>query len=226
MIYFSGFFLQSIWFDMPSEVLVDIFMQLPPNDLGRLGLVCHHFKDVSGTAPVYFFFFFLLVINYLCTAAEDNWVWRQICKERFPFVQVSRYGNSWKRCYASRHRMQSGWEGGRPGDFKMTPLRAHKGYVSAFDYYRNNVVSGSADKTLQVCGMGEWNAWNVRGMLTCRDLDQIWNVAQPKPLHALHGHNGVVEVVKFNEIRIVSGAADNTVRCLLLSFLFSQILHK
>ncbi len=63
---------------------------------------------------------------------------------------MSRYGNSWKRCYAARHKMQNGWEGGRPGDFKMTPLRAHKNYVSAFDYYRNNVVSGSADSSLQV----------------------------------------------------------------------------
>lgn len=158
---------ESIWFDMPNEVLADIFMQLPPRDLGRLGLVCHLFKDVS----------------------EDNWIWRGICKERFPFVQVSRYGNSWKRCYAARHKMQNGWEGGRPGDFKMTPLRAHKNYVSAFDYYRNNVVSGSADSSLQ-----------------------IWNVTQTKPLHALNGHNGVVEAVKFNEIRIVSGATDNTVR--------------
>jgi len=81
--------------------------------------------------------------------AEDNWLWRQICRERFPFVQVSRYGNSWKRCFASRHKVQNAWEGGRPGDFKMTPLRAHQNYVSAFDYYRNNVVSGSADQTLQ-----------------------------------------------------------------------------
>jgi WD40 repeat protein len=42
--------------------------------------------------------------------------------------------------------------------------------------------------------------------------EQIWNVTQTKPLHALNGHNGVVEAVKFNEIRIVSGATDNTVR--------------
>jgi hypothetical protein len=33
---------------MPNEVLADIFMQLPPPDLGRLGLVCHLFRDVSG----------------------------------------------------------------------------------------------------------------------------------------------------------------------------------
>jgi WD40 repeat protein len=43
-------------------------------------------------------------------------------------------------------------------------------------------------------------------------VEQIWNVTQTKPLHALNGHNGVVETVKFNEIRIVSGATDNTVR--------------
>jgi len=158
---------ESIIYELPSEVLVEIFMRLPPKDLGRLGLVSHYVRDVS----------------------EDNWVWRQLCKERFPFAQVSRYGNSWKRCYAVRHKSQNGWEGGRPGDFKMTPLRAHKGYVSAFDYYRNNVVSGSADKTLQ-----------------------IWSVNNAKPLHALTGHGGEISIVRFNEVRIVSGSNDTTMR--------------
>jgi WD40 repeat protein len=134
-------------------------------------------------------------------------------------VQVSRYGNSWKRCYAARHKMQNGWEGGRPGDFKMTPLRAHKNYVSAFDYYRNNVVSGSADSSIQVrlcecaCAVARENCV---GFVNTQSFVQIWNVTQTKPLHTLNGHQGVVETVKFNEIRIVSGATDNTVRYVML----------
>lgn len=142
---------------MPSEVLVEIFTKLPPTDLGRLGLVSHYVKEVSGIHIISRFSTQQRFSTKLGSHSEDNWIWRQYCKERFPFAQISRYGNSWKRCFASRSKTQSGWEGGRPGDFKMTALRAHKDYVSAFDYYRNNVVSGSADNTLQVLGASDYD---------------------------------------------------------------------
>jgi WD40 repeat protein len=157
----------SPWFTLPDEVSLGILSHLEPRDLGRSGLVCQHFRQLS----------------------EDNWLWREVCRERFPFVQISRYNNSWKRCYIARHKMERGWQSGRPGDFKVNTLRGHTNYVSCFDYYRNNIVSGSADNTLK-----------------------IWNVNETKPLHTLTGHSGIVNTVHFNEVHIVSGAADSKLK--------------
>lgn len=157
----------TMWLYLPDEVVVDIFHWLSPNDLGRTSLVCQSFNRL----------------------AEDNFLWREMCLERFPFVQVSSYGNSWKRCYVARHSMQTGWESGRPGDFKVQTLRGHRNYITAFDYYRNNVVSGSADNTLKV-----------------------WSTNKRNALHTLSGHGGVVNAVRFNEVRVVSASADNTIK--------------
>ncbi|KAL6046751.1 F-box/WD repeat-containing protein 7 [Balamuthia mandrillaris] len=157
----SGFF----W--LPDEIVVDIFAHLDAEDLGRSALVCHAFHRL----------------------ADDRWIWRELCMSRFPFVQIANYNNDWKRCFTSRRTMQRGWESGKPGDFKMQPLRGHTNYINCFDYYRNNVVSGSADNTLK-----------------------IWNVTQAKPLHTLTGHTGIINAIQFNEVRIVSGANDNKVK--------------
>ena len=137
---------KSMWFWLPDEVVIDIFGHLQPADLGRTGLVCHHFRNIS----------------------DDSFLWRSLCKEHFPFVQIASYGNDWKKCFIMRRNMQTGWETGRPGDFKVTDplrmswkltlifldqvqvLRGHSNYISCFDYYRNNVVSGSADSTLSI----------------------------------------------------------------------------
>jgi len=68
----------------------------------------------------------------------------------------------------------------------MTPWRAHTNYISCFDLYRRNVVSGGGDNDLN-----------------------IWAFGNTKPLHTLKGHAGAVATVRFNEIWVISGANDS-----------------
>jgi len=157
----------SLWFLLPDEIMVGIFGQLPPGDLARMGMVCHHFHNI----------------------ADDSFLWRSLCREAFPFVQISQYGGDWKKCFLTRCRTSKGWESGKPNDFKMQVLRGHKNYISCFDYYRNNVVSGSADSTIN-----------------------IWSTNKLKPIHTLTGHSGIINAIQFNEVRVVSGATDARVK--------------
>lgn len=121
--------------------------------------------------------------------SEDGFLWRELCKREFPFCRPQKYGNDWKKCYAGTRKLARGWGEGKPTDFKMIPMRGHANYVTAFSFYRNNVVSGAADNTLRV-----------------------WNVNREDSLHTLEGHAGAISAVYFNELRIVSASADATVR--------------
>jgi len=68
-------------------------------------------------------------------------------------------------------------------------MRGHTNYITVFDVYRNNMVSGSADMTLK-----------------------LWRMNSDKPIHTCDGHTGIINTVRFNEIYIASGAADNSAR--------------
>jgi WD40 repeat protein len=152
---------------VPEELLLDVLALLNANQLGRTSRVC---RDLHRLA-------------------DDGFLWRELCKREFPFCRPQNYGNDWKKCYAATRKLARGWNEGKPTDFKMVALRGHTNYVTAFSFYRNNVVSGSADNTLRV-----------------------WNVAREDPLHTLEGHAGAISAVYFNELRIVSASADATVR--------------
>ena len=78
---------------------------------------------------------------------------------------------------------------GKPSDFKMTPMRGHKSFVSCLKMYRNNLVSGSNDNTVRV-----------------------WNVRSKDALRTLEGHSACVNSVEFSEMRIASSSEDGTAR--------------
>lgn len=94
-----------------------------------------------------------------------------------------------RETYNGLNYLSSRFETGKPGDFKLTTMRGHSGYINVFDLYRRNIVSGSADSTLK-----------------------LWRVTSDKPVHTCSGHGGVITAVRFNEMYIVSGATDNTAK--------------
>jgi len=153
--------------NMPEEVLFNIFSLLSFKDLCRVAKVCDDFHRI----------------------ANDNLLWRSLCRDRNPFCQVEKYDRNWKRCFAAMHITQRGWTAGKPSDFNMVPFRGHTNYITCFQLYRNSVVSGSADSTIKV-----------------------WDVKKKDALQTLNGHIGPINALQFNEVRIASCSQDCTVR--------------
>eukprot|EP01098_Paradermamoeba_levis_P014781 TRINITY_DN7219_c0_g1_i1.p1 TRINITY_DN7219_c0_g1~~TRINITY_DN7219_c0_g1_i1.p1 ORF type:complete len:294 (-),score=71.75 TRINITY_DN7219_c0_g1_i1:4-885(-) len=124
-----------------------------------------------------------LVCKQLRKVLDDKFLWRELCKRSFPFVNIQKYENNWKRGFIATKKLKRGWNQGKPSDFKMTPLRGHTNYVNCFSFYRNHVVSGSADQSLK-----------------------IWKTNQEDAVHTLNGHAALINHVTFNELKIVSAA--------------------
>lgn len=121
-----------------------------------------------------------------------------MCQERWPFSAIDRHKN-WKRCYAARNNVQRGWEGGRAGDFEVTTFRGHTNYITCFQFYRANLVSGSADNTLRV----------LFSFCFCVTT-QVWRANNPEVSQPLLGHTGIVNCLQFNEVMAMSGSHDST----------------
>lgn len=154
----------SMFISMPPEIIVNVLTNLKEKELGRLSQVCREVRGVT----------------------DDGWLWRNICLQTFPFVVMDPEGKGWKRAYKYRSQIKRGWEEGRAGDFKLTTMRGHSDYITCFDYYRNNIVTGSADSEVM-----------------------IWKARKPEAVNTLKGHQGVIASVKFNEVYIISGGADH-----------------
>ena len=65
-------------FCLPDEVLYRIFSKLDAVALSKSSSVCLDFNRISN----------------------DQYLWRDIAKQRFPFCNVDK-GNSWKKCYVN-----------------------------------------------------------------------------------------------------------------------------
>ena len=76
----------------------------------------------------------------------DQLLWREMCRNRWPFVSIDRY-KSWKTCYIAHSKILSGWSGGAPGDFHVSTFRGHKGYITDIQLYRSILVTASSDHT-------------------------------------------------------------------------------
>eukprot|EP01091_Cochliopodium_minus_P003905 TRINITY_DN13853_c0_g1_i1.p1 TRINITY_DN13853_c0_g1~~TRINITY_DN13853_c0_g1_i1.p1 ORF type:complete len:507 (-),score=117.43 TRINITY_DN13853_c0_g1_i1:14-1534(-) len=151
-------------FYLPEEILLRIFQKLDAISLTKTSGVCNDFNRISN----------------------DPFLWRDIAKVRFPFCNVDRE-TTWKKVFLNLLKLKRGWSSGKPSDFKMTPMRGHKGFISCMKMYRNNVVSGSSDNTVK-----------------------IWNVRNKNSLFSLEGHFGKITSVDFNEIKIASSSVDST----------------
>lgn len=109
--------------------------------------------------------------------------------ERFPFVGGGAENNDWKRIYLRRSRLQKGWDGGKSGDFTVTSMRGHDGYINCIDILKNQAISGGSTGQIKV-----------------------WRTNTSKLSYECVGHTSVVSSVKFNDIYILSGSADHTVK--------------
>jgi len=158
---------ESFFMSLPEEVMVGIFSYLDVNGLTTMNTVCKQVKPVS----------------------DDSWLWRYQVNKTFPFCNANDFGNNWKTCFKANKKLKVGWGSGRSKDFKMTPLRGHTNYINCFDFYRQHVVSGSADNKVI-----------------------LWKVNSTKPLYTITGHNGLITCVKFNEQFIVSGSQDRSAK--------------
>jgi len=140
---------------------------LSVGELGNLNRVCKQVRPVS----------------------DDPFLWRVLVQKFFPFCNGDDFKNNWKNCFKVHSKLKIGWDRGRSKDFKMTPLRGHKDYISCFDFYRQHVVSGSNDNKII-----------------------LWKVNNTKPIHTLTEHEGLISAIKFNELFIASGSFDQTAK--------------
>jgi hypothetical protein len=153
--------------NLPVEVTSHIFDFLEPKQLVGTGLVCHGLHDL----------------------ADDPWVWKTLCLEAFPFVGGNVDGNDWKRIYLRRSRLRKGWEGGKSGDFSVTSMRGHDGYITSVDILKNQAITGGSTGQIKV-----------------------WRTTTSKLSYECIGHASMVNTVKFNDIYIFSGSQDRTVK--------------
>lgn len=160
---------ESSLFELPEDILREIMFHCGPAGMARLARTCKR----------------------LHTATDDAQVWRELCRARWPFVSLDQHAN-WKRCYAAHRSIQRGWAAGRAGDFRVETFRGHTDYVTAFQLYRNVLVTASADRTVRV--------WRAGG------------AGEDAAPTVLEGHEGPVHAVQFTEALIVSGADDSTAR--------------
>ena len=109
--------------------------------------------------------------------------------EKFPFVGGGNENNDWKRIYLRRSKLQKGWEGGKSGDFTVTSMRGHDGYITSIDILKNQAITGGSTGQIKV-----------------------WRTNTSKLSYECVGHTGLVSSVKFNDIYIVSGSLDHTVK--------------
>jgi WD40 repeat protein len=121
----------SIFLQLPAEVLVGMMTFLNPKEVARSSRVCHTLSELSS----------------------DGWIWREFAQKASPFCNVDKYNRNWKRCYVGMFKRQLGWDSGKAGDFEVVTMRGHNDYVSCFSFYHSKIVSGSADSSLKV-----WNA--------------------------------------------------------------------
>ena len=155
---------------LPNEIWIEILSHLSANDLAKMRIICKQFKAMC----------------------EDGFLWREHCKNRWPFCSVNKYKN-WMNCYYTRTNSKDRFISGKPQDFKMITLRGHKSYLTSFDCYRNHIITTSADKTAKL--------WNVR------------NEEEEYPsATTLSGHSDTVTSAKFNNSLILTGSLDRTIR--------------
>ena len=75
---------------------------------------------------------------------DDPLLWRDLCRNRWPFVSIDRY-KSWKTCFIAHTRIKAGWDEGRPGDFHVSTFRGHRGYITDVQLYRSLLVTAGSD---------------------------------------------------------------------------------
>lgn len=86
----------------------------------------------------------------------------------------------------------------------MVTMRGHTDYISCFSFYHNKIVSGSGDATLKI--------WNAHKYASFSNIMAITGPFRNEPIATLNGHTRPIECLQFNEVRIVSGSTDGTVR--------------
>jgi WD40 repeat protein len=146
---------------LPTDMLCSIMLYLPYDQIGRLSRAAQRLRQVGG----------------------DGWLWRVMCHEAYPFVQPE--DGNWKKTYVKYVMRGRGWQGGKPGDFKMTALRGHTSWIEVFEMYKNLILSGSNDNTIK-----------------------MWRSSNPNAQQTFAGHHGAIRDIKFNEVHVVSGSVD------------------
>lgn len=196
----------SLLFELPEEVILEILGYLPPKQIGRASKVC---RDLHRLA-------------------DDGWLWRSLCQASFPFCSVDKYGKNWKWCYIGRSNIHKGWQEGKAGDFTVTTLRGHQNYISSFALYRNNIVSASAD-----CNVKVWKADHAAPLNTlvghtalvkCIQFNEVkiasgsadrsvklWDTRTGLPIRKMD-HSGEVNCLQFDDNKVISGSGDCKVR--------------
>ena len=149
-------------FQLPDAVLNKIFIECGPSDVVTLSMTS----------------------KYLHEKTQSPFVWREFCRARWPFVTIDKYRN-WRSCYAAHHAIMRGWSSGRPGDFRMTTLRGHTGYITDFGLCHSLIASASADGTAK-----------------------IWDATRGTVLRSVDWHKGPVTQALLDEVRLITGSED------------------
>ncbi len=103
------------------NVLGVILKFLEPKEIFRAGATCRQLQQ----------------------AVQMDHIWRHVCLQRWPFVH-HRFDEPWKQTFKRKVMCMEGMSEGKPSEYMMIPLRAHKDYISAIEANEQIVISGDA----------------------------------------------------------------------------------
>lgn len=193
---------QSVFLDLPNDVIVDIMTLLNPDDVARSALTCTRVNK--------------------CT--QNGWIWRGFAQKTSPFCNVEKYNKNWKNCYVGLRKRQVGWTGGKAGDFEVITMRGHTNYINRFILSNNRIITVSADRTLKVWPSHKSEAISTfeghNSQVKCVESDgikvvsgssdsdaRLWDFATGICTGQFH-HGGSVEAVLLDDNQIVTGGTD------------------
>jgi WD40 repeat protein len=88
-------------------------------------------------------------------------------------------------------------------------MRGHTNYIETFDLYKHSLATGAADNTYAL----QPSLFHFHFLTSISFCSiKLWKVTGTAPVHTLEGHTAGVNALKFNEVHMVSGSADNTAR--------------
>lgn len=98
-------------------------------------------------------------------------------------------GTDWKKTYFKRSKLQRGWDGGKAGDFTVTSMRGHDGYINVLSLVKNIAITGGST--------GQVKAWRANSSKLSFDCA---------------GHSSAITALQICDTSIVTGSLDRTVK--------------
>lgn len=115
--------------------------------------------------------------------------WHSLCKDKFPFIGGGIEGTDWKKTYFKRSKLQRGWDGGKAGDFTVTSMRGHDGYITKVGLVKNIAFTGGST--------GQVKAWRAN---------------TSKLSFECTGHTSAITALEIFDTSILTASLDSTVK--------------